>query len=191
MRFLLFLTLLMPLASRIASGQDRKSEEKKIGACAIGGGMAVSARASATYALSVEHDSLYIGGIAIGRAQPGWRGSGGSRKPLQWPVRPGVSGMLPGATIDTLFFQFDLDAKIAWVHMQKVPLDTNNVVLVDRVDSHGGPPVVAGLYRIPSPIPFRATCADKAFNDNLFAAIEKALRANRAIAAFIGADTRR
>jgi hypothetical protein len=91
-----------------------------------------------------------------------------------------------GATIDTLFLDFDLDARVSWVHTLKVPLDTNNVVLVDRVDTEGGPPVVTGIYKIPSPIPLGARCGDKDFLDRMFAAVEKALKSNPAIAAFIG-----
>ena len=168
-----------------AAAQSR-SDSQTIGSCAIGGGMPLSSRASATYALSIEHDSLYIGGITVVRAQPGWRGFGGSRQPLVRPARAGAGQFLSGATIDTLFLEFDLNAKVAWVHTLKVPLDTNNVVLVDRVDTEGGPPVVTGMYRITSPIPLAASCGDKNFLESMFAAVEKALKSSAAIAAFIG-----
>ena len=170
------------------SAQGRSAEDQQIGSCGVGGGMPLSARASATYALSVAHDSLYVDGIAVVRAQPGWRGFGGTRQPLVRPARAGASEFLSGATIDTLFLEFDVAAKTAWIHTLKVPLDTNNVVLVDRVDTEGGPPVVTGLYRIPSPIPFRATCRDKDFLETMFSAVEKALKSNPAIAAFIGSQ---
>jgi hypothetical protein len=176
----------LSLASGRVSAQGRGGEDQQIGSCGIGGGMPLSTRASATYALSIEHDSLYISGIAVVRAQPGWRGSGGTHQPLVRPTRSGASQFLSGATIDTLFLEFDVDARVAWVHALKVPLDTNNVVLVDRVDSEGGPPVVSGIYRIPTPIPFRGSCGDKNFLETLFAAVEKALKSNTAIATFIG-----
>jgi hypothetical protein len=185
MRAVLVVVLLAVAAGPLAA-QARNADREQIGSCGIGGGMPLSSRASATYALSIQHDSLYIGGIAVVRAQPGWRGFGGSRGPLVRPARPGASEFLSGATIDTLFLEFDVDAKIAWVHTLKVPLDTNNVVLVDRIDTEGGAPAVAGTYRVTSPIPFRGNCPDKNFLENLYAAVEKALKSNPAVAAFIG-----
>ena len=186
MRFFLSLITFLMLAARVSSAQQSKSEDRPIGSCGLGGGMSLSPRVSATYSLSMQHDSLYIEGIALGRAQPGWRGFSGSRQPLVPPSRPGAGEFLSGATMDTLFFQFDVAAKIAWVHALKVPLDTNNVVLVDRVDTHGGPPLVTGLYKIPSPIPLKGDCRDRAVMENVFTALEKALRAIPAVDAFVG-----
>jgi hypothetical protein len=70
--------------------------------------------------------------------------------------------------------------------MVKVPLDTSNVVLVDRVDTQGGPPVVVGLAKVPSPVPIKWGCRDKNFVEQLEDLIVKALTNNPSIAAFVG-----
>ena len=170
-----------------AGAQDRGDRDRvQLGACAIAGGTMLSARAAAAFALSINNDSLYIEGIIIARAQPGWRGFGGTRRQLVQPVRSGAPKHLSGATIDTLFLQFDTKARVAWVHTTRVPLDTNNVVLVDRADTRGGPPAVVGTTKVSSPVPFKWNCRDKNFPDQLKETLTKTVLISPIILEFIG-----
>ena len=182
---LFLLTGILTLAERI-DAQQPGDGDVPMSACAIGGVTMLTARAAATFSLTTKNDSLYVDGIIIGRAQPGWRGFGGTRQQLVPPVRPGAPEFLSGATIDTLFLQFDTKARVAWVHTVKVPLDSNNVVLVDRLDTQGGPPVVVGLARIPSVVAFKWSCRDKNFSDQLVDTLAKTLALIQPIASFMG-----
>jgi hypothetical protein len=146
----------------------------------------LSPRTAATFALSVRNDSLYIQGLIVGRAQAGWRGFSGTRQQLVEPLRAGAPKYLTGATIDTLFLQFDTKAHIAWIHTLRVPMDTNNVVLVDRLDTRGGPPRVTALMRIPSPVPFKGRCDTRDFIENIGETLSRILRSIPAIAVFMG-----
>ena len=134
----------------------------------------------------VQNDSLYFDGIIVGRAQAGWKGFNGTRRQLVEPIRAGAAKYLTGATIDTLFLQFDRKARIAWIHTMRVPMDTNNVVLVDRLDTRGGAPHVAGMLKIASPVPINGHCGDADFFQTLSETMSRVLRGIPAIAAFIG-----
>jgi uncharacterized protein (DUF58 family) len=166
--------------------QQPSSNMVRISDCGIGGGAQLSPRAAATFALSARKDSLYIDGVIVGRAQPGWKGFSGTRQQLVQPLRAGAPKYLSGATIDTLFLQFDTKSRIAWVHNLRVPMDTNNVVLVDRIDTRGGPPRVAGLMRIPSPVPLKGNCDTREFVESMNETLVHILRRVPAIAAFMG-----
>jgi uncharacterized protein (DUF58 family) len=169
-----------------ASAQQGPSDDVRISDCGIGGGTNLSPRAAATFALSVRNDSLYINGIIVGRAQPGWKGFSGTRQQLVQPLRAGAPKYLTGATIDTLFLQFDTRSRIAWIHNLRVPMDSNNVVLVDRLDTRGGPPRLVGLMRVASPVAFKGSCGTKDFVESVTETISRMLRAVPAIAAFTG-----
>ncbi|HEY0527329.1 MAG TPA: hypothetical protein VGD02_00760 [Gemmatimonadaceae bacterium] len=175
--------LVSPVA---ASAQQVASDVVRISDCGIGGGTNLSPRAAATFALSVRNDSLYINGIILGRAQPGWKGFSGTRQQLVQPLRAGAPKYLTGATIDTLFLQFDTRSRTAWIHNLRVPMDSNNVVLVDRLDTRGGPPRVVGLMRVASPVPFKGNCDTKDFVEIVANTISRILRSVPAIAAFMG-----
>jgi hypothetical protein len=179
---MLFAALFTPA---VAASQA-SSDFVRISDCGVGGGTQLSARTAATFAISVRKDSLYIHGLIVGRAQPGWKGFGGTRQQLVQPLRAGAPKYLTGATIDTLFLQFDTKGRIAWIHTLRVPMDSNNVVLVDRLDTRGGPPRVVGLMRIPSPVPFKGSCDTREFVDNLNDTLSRLLRSVRGIAAFMG-----
>lgn len=166
--------------------QAPSSEFVRISDCGIGGGIQLSPRSAATFALSARNDSLYIEGVIVGRAQAGWRGFSGTRQQLVEPIRAGAPKYLTGATIDTLFLQFDIKSRIAWIHTMRVPLDTNNVVLVDRLDTRGGAPRVVGLMRVPSPIPLKGSCDTKDFSDSMGETLSRILRSVPTIAAFMG-----
>jgi hypothetical protein len=134
----------------------------------------------------VRNDSLFIQGLIVGRAQAGWRGFSGTRQQLVEPLRAGAPKYLTGATIDTLFLQFDTKARIAWIHTLRVPMDTNNVVLVDRLDTRGGPPRVTALMRVPSPVPVKGSCDTRDFIENIGETLSRILRSVPPIAAFMG-----
>jgi hypothetical protein len=183
LRVVLFGLLVSPAAT---SAQQLPSDVVRISDCGVGGGTNLSPRAGATFALSVRDDSLYINGIILGRAQPGWKGFSGTRQQLVQPLRAGAPKYLTGGTIDTLFLQFDIRSRIAWIHNLRVPMDSNNVVLVDRLDTRGGPPRVVGLMRVPSPVSFKGSCDTKDFAEGVAETISRILRSVPAIAAFIG-----
>jgi hypothetical protein len=168
------------------SAQQAPSDFVRISDCGVGGGTNLSPRAAATFALSVRNDSLYVNGVIVGRAQPGWKGFSGTRQQLVQPLRAGAPKYLTGATIDTLFLQFDTKSRIAWIHNLRVPMDSNNVVLVDRLDTRGGPPRVVGLMRVGSPVPFKGSCDTKDFVESVADTISRILRSVPAIAAFMG-----
>ena len=174
---------LIPLAG---GAQTPSSEFVRISDCGIGGGIQLSPRSAATFALSARNDSLYVEGVIVGRAQAGWRGFSGTRQQLIEPLRAGASKYLMGATIDTLFLQFDIKSRIAWIHNLRVPMDTNNVVLVDRLDTRGGAPRVVGLARVPSPVPLKGNCDTKDFADNIGETLSRILRNVPGIAEFMG-----
>ena len=182
-RALLLPALLAPVATR---AQQPPSGVVRISDCGIGGGAQLSPRTAATFALSVRNDSLYIHGLIVGRAQAAWRGFSGTRQQLVEPLRAGAPKYLTGATIDTLFLQFDTKARIAWIHTLRVPMDTNNVVLVDRLDTRGGPPRVMALVRVPSPVPFKGSCDTRDFIENIGETLSRILRGVPAIATFMG-----
>jgi len=162
------------------------SDFVRVSDCGVGGGTQLSPRSAAAFVISVQKDSLYIEGLMVGRAQAAWKGFSGTRQQLVEPLRAGTPKYLVGSTIDTLFLQFDTKARIAWVHNLRVPMDTNNVVLVDRLDTRGGTPRVAAVMRIPSPVPFKVSCDSKNFVENLVETLSRMLRSVPAIAAFMG-----
>jgi len=104
-------------------------------------------------------------------------------------VLPESVGFLSGGSIGQLYMGHELGTNVAWVHDQKVVLDSFNVVLVDRVDSAGGPPMVVGRLRIPSYVALQpGTCGQRAQPQGLqwMDAVRAALLKSPEIRAFAG-----
>jgi hypothetical protein len=158
-----------------------------LSACAVAGGSSLSTRSTVTYLLQQEKDTVRVEAIVVARSQPGWHGLVSlARQPLVPPKLSGQTGPLIGLTLDTLFVRFDRKARVVWIHTLRVPLDSNNVVLIDRIDSRGGPPVVAGLARMPASLPLKGECEEKTYVDRMQGILQKLLKEIPSIANFIG-----
>ncbi len=137
-----------------------------------GGSLTLNERAGVAYSVSFAgdttgKDSVHLQAIFVARGKAGWKNRAEST-PLARPVRPGSTGSLSGADLGDLSMSYDRSTNTAWVHDQKVVLDTFNVVLVDRADSVGGPPVVAQRLRLKPVIALPpGICAKRGSGDGL------------------------
>jgi hypothetical protein len=126
--------------------------------CSAGesGTVFLSSRAMALYALELRADSAILTGAIIVRSQEGWRGFyGATRSP---PPQPRGGPWAGGGTVDTLWLLINADRHIATIHNTEVPFGLDNVLLVDRVDGVGGPPVGAGTVRVPDTFAHATRC---------------------------------
>ena len=117
-----------------------------------GGGFRLTNRADVVYSVSFSDttgtEAMHINAVFVGRGAPGWKDKAENRIAGPPPARPDSVSGGSGATLGRFHMTHDRANNIAWVHDQPVRLDTFNVVLVDRADSAGGPPVVAGRLRV-------------------------------------------
>ena len=116
------------------------------------GGATLSDRVTLAYALTNDTSGVRLNAAILARGQPGWdrRGRPG-QLPLTMPAEPGDKpSMLAGTTADTFALMFDRANEIAWVGGRRVRLRGMNVVLLDRADGVGGPPVLLPLVRVDS-----------------------------------------
>ncbi len=158
-----------------------------------GGSLMLNERAGVAYSVSFAgdttgKDSVHLQAIFVARGKAGWKNRAEST-PLARPVRPGSTGSLSGADLGDLSMSYDRSTNTAWVHDQKVVLDSFNVVLVDRVDSAGGPPIVVGKLRVPPHIALQpGTCGKRAQPQGLqwMDAVRAALLKSPEIRAFAG-----
>ena len=68
--------------------------------------------------------------------------------------------MLAGTTADTFALMFDRTNEIAWVGGRLVRLRGMNVVLLDRADGVGGPPVLLPLVQVDSALAISGSLCD-------------------------------
>ena len=170
--FRIVIALVAALVACGKGGDQPSSAENLPCSGGAGGSMTLNERASA--ALSVEftgdttgNDSVHLRAIFVARGTAGWKNRAEST-PLVRPVLPDGTGSLSGAGLGDLFMGYDGSTNTAWVHDRKVPLDTFNVVLIDRADSVGGPPVVAQRLRLKPVIGLaRGVCAKRASSEGL------------------------
>lgn len=138
---------------------------------------------------SISGDSLNLVLVFIGRGARGWKRQPSGQRALVRPVLPESVGFLSGGSLGQLYMGHELGTNVAWVHDQKVVLDSFNVVLVDRVDSVGGPPMVVGKLRMPSYVALQpGTCGQRAQPQGLqwMDAVRAALLESPEIRAFAG-----
>lgn len=114
------------------------------------GNMSLTDRAEMVYSISFGGDTTRpnvfdINAVFVGRGAPGWKGQA---RQVERPAELHDSLGISGGTAGSLFLGVNRRTRTAWIHGQPMALDSFNVVLVDRVDSVGGPPVVAGRVRI-------------------------------------------
>jgi len=132
-----------------------------------GGALTLTDRADAAYSVSFTgdttgNDSLRLEVVVVGRGAPGWRDRLRERGAVR-PVLPDSESMTSGAGIGQLYMGYDRRRNVAWVHDQRVPLDSFNIIFVDRIDSVGGPPIVTRKLRFSPSVAFApGTCAERA-----------------------------
>jgi len=138
---------------------------------------------------STRGDSLNLDLVFIGRGARGWKQQQPGQRSLARPVLPESVGFLSGGSIGELYMGHERGTNVAWVHDQKIVIDSFNVILVDRVDSAGGPPMVVGKLRVPSHVALQpGTCGKRAQPGGLvwMEAVRAALLKSPEIRAFAG-----
>lgn len=131
------------------------------------GALRLTDRADVAYSVSFTgdttgRDSLHLDAVFIGRGVPGWKETSQAREVAPRPVPPDSVRTTSGAGIGHLYMGYDHRDNVAWVHDQRVPLDSFNIILVDRVDSVGGPPIVTRKLRLSPSLAFApGTCAKR------------------------------
>ena len=123
-----------------------------------GGGMSLSERAEMVYTVAFREDSggsetANVEAVIVARGAPGWKASARNRTATPPATAPDSGSLATSVNVAGLRLGYDRRSHAAWIHDQRVALDSFNVILVDRVDSAGGPPMVAQRLRIPPAIP--------------------------------------
>jgi hypothetical protein len=174
-------TLVALIAVLGACGGDSSPNRELPCAGNAGGGGGLTDIADMVYAVSFADDTtrgemMHIRALFVGRGSPGWQAKAQNTPMQRPPVHDTV--MLGGGSLGRLFVGYEDKTNSAWIHDQRVPLDSFNVVLVDRVDSVGGPPVVARTLRInpdirlaPGVCGGRVTMAGQGWADSLRAVL--------------------
>ena len=146
------ITLVAALAACDTRAASRSTTPHTACSGGAGGSLTLNERAAAALSVSFTgdtsgRDSVHLHVVFVARGQPGWRGRAEATT-LVRPVLPESVGFLSGSGLGDLFMGYDPATKVAWMHDQKVILDTFNIVLVDRADSVGGPPIIARKLRV-------------------------------------------
>lgn len=112
----------------------------------LGGGFRLSPRADVKFSTTFEGEAGRVDVLVVGRVDPDRRGS-----VLPQPSsrsRPPLRGT--GGTIGGVWYLYDPRTGDLWINQQRVPLNGNNVVLVDRADGLKGEPTVVKMLRVDS-----------------------------------------
>jgi hypothetical protein len=156
-----------------------------------GGGMALSGRVTLAYALTYDSAGARLDAAILARGQPGWDRGARGRGPLPHTM-PGEPGdrppMLAGATADTFALLYDRANDVVWVGGRRVPLRGANIVLLDRADEVGGPPVVRPPLRADLTLPVSDQCEPprtREAHEARVAAIRAALLRHAEVRAFL------
>lgn len=143
------LVMLLGLQASCGGTEDAAVESP---ACIGGssGNMSLTERAEMVYSISFGSDTTRrnvfdIDAVFVGRGAPGWKSQA---RQVERPAVLRDSVGIAGATAGSLFLGVNRRSRTAWIHGQPMALDSFNVVLLDRVDSVGGPPVVTRRVRI-------------------------------------------
>ena len=123
-----------------------------------GGGISLSERAEMVYTVAFREDSggrevANIEAVIVARGAPGWKSSARNRTATPAANAPDSGRLATSVDVAGLRIGYDRSSHAAWIHDQRVALDSFNVVLVDRMDSAGGPPQAARRLRIEPTIP--------------------------------------
>src|SRR5687767_5075115 len=94
------------------------------------GGFSLTDLADATYSVSFSEattrgESMHIPALFVGRGAPGWKGR--AQGSATRPVRPDTTVPLAGASLGRLYMGYEDRTNTAWVHDQRVPLDSFNI----------------------------------------------------------------
>jgi len=117
-----------------------------------GGSFTMSPRVAGAFVISFDTAGIRLDAAMLLRGQRGWERDA-TRRTGAWPPRvPRQPGDRPpslsGATVDTFAVVYDRANDVAWIGGQRVSMDGANVVLVDRADGVGGPPIVLERRRV-------------------------------------------
>ena len=130
-----------------------------------GGKLSLTDRADMVYTVTFRADSggtdvATIESVIVGRGAAGWKNSVRGPSPAPSPTAADSAVLATSADLGVIRVGYDRRNNAAWVHDERIALDSFNVVLIDRVDSVGGAPTVAERLRIAPTIPLAAgACA--------------------------------
>jgi hypothetical protein len=157
-----------------------------------GGAPHLSNRVSLAYAMSWDSGGLRLNAAMLLRGQPGWDHGSAARASLpdSMPMLPGDhQPELNGGMADTVSALYDRAKDLAWIGGRRIPMHGANVVLVDRADGVGGPPVVTKLIHIdPHLAQVPSPCKPHVTHEDYMAymtAIRKAVLASEEVQNFI------
>jgi hypothetical protein len=128
-----------------------------------GGSFSMSPRVAGAFVISFDSSGVRLDAAMLLRGQRDWAGDATGRTgawPPHVPRQPGDRPpSLSGATVDTFAVVYDRANDVAWIGGQGVPMDGANVVLLDRADGVGGPPIIVERLRIGPHVPMTdSTC---------------------------------
>ena len=159
------LSRIIALAATIAAcsgGSDSASSDIPCEGSA-GGGLTLTDRTEMVFTVAFREDSsgdevAQIEAVIVGRGAPGWKATMRDRKPAS--TTHDSASLATMADIGLVKVGYDRRSHVAWIQNESVALDSFNVVLLDRVDSAGGGPVIAQRLRLAPTIPLaEGACA--------------------------------
>ena len=133
-----------------------------------GGNLSLNERADMVYTVRFREDSdgadvAIIESVIVGRGAPGWKNTERSRDPAPTPnptpTAPDSISLSTSADLGGVRVGYDRTRNVAWIHNERVALDSFNVVLVDRIDSAGAPVVAQRLRIAPTITLARGACS--------------------------------
>jgi len=124
------------------------------------GGRADRPGYAVVYSARFDSSGTWLQGLIVVRASDAFRSISSSQpQPSQWRVN-GLTRMLGGATVGPLWVAHEQSTNTVWLDSLPVPLDTNNVLLV-QVDTTGVKHVV-GQARVEPRLPMPTGPCDEA-----------------------------
>ena len=152
---LIRLAALTALASTVAACGGRSDSAAGDVACegSAGGHLSLTERADMVYTVSFREDgdggdAATIEAVIVARGAAGWKSTERSRTTAPAPAAADSASLSTSADLGGVRVGYDRSSNVAWVHNERVVLDSFNVVLVDRIDGVGGEPTVAQRVRI-------------------------------------------
>ena len=119
-----------------------------------GGNLSLTERADMVYTVSFREDSggtdaATIESVIVARGAAGWKQAERNRDPAPPPTGADSTALTTSVTLGGHRVGYDHRSHVAWIHNERVALDSFNVILVDRIDSVGGAPTVVQRLHIP------------------------------------------